>query len=159
MHHVNRNRAFTHRRRHSLHISRPDIAHRKHPRQARFQHIRRTRPAATPTAALRHSKSRPVRMNPFSSSARHPSSHLSAEKLRSSRTHAGSGCVDVSPVALSFQVTLSKMHRRHPCPTISVCNAAQSQGSPRSAESGSATWCSTTPRVAPACKPCAPTAT
>src|SRR5215472_9022078 len=42
MHEMNADRAFSHRRRNSLYVSSPYVAHRKHSREARFQHFGRT---------------------------------------------------------------------------------------------------------------------
>ena len=39
---MNTNRAFSHRRRHSLYVSSPHVAHRKHSREAGLQHFGRT---------------------------------------------------------------------------------------------------------------------
>jgi hypothetical protein len=42
MYEMNTDGAFSHRRRHSLYVSRPHVAHRKHSREAGLQHFGRT---------------------------------------------------------------------------------------------------------------------
>jgi len=109
MHHVNADRALTDGRRHSLNITRASVSDGKHTGQTGFQHLGRTRerPVLLPCGPAL-SRSRPVSMNPSSSSARQPRSQsvrgaapVIKKRYRISRA-------DVSPVFLSRQAIRSK---------------------------------------------------
>ena len=77
MHEMNTDRAFSHRRRHSLYVSSPHVAHRKYSREAGLQHFGRTieRPPRVVIARASRIEVAARQNEAFLISARQPFSH------------------------------------------------------------------------------------